>query len=79
MNTISSCLRWSALLGLMMFSALWTSGSTRVSAQETERSGLTVLVRTALDSNNQLVAAREAYNLASEQVSEAWGSEIQRK
>ena len=58
----------------MMFSALWTSGSTRVSAQETERSGLTVLVRTALDSNNQLVAAREAYNLASEQVSEAWGN-----
>jgi outer membrane protein TolC len=58
----------------MMLFALWASGSTRVSAQETERSGLTVLVRTALDSNDQLVAAREAYNLASEQVSEAWGS-----
>lgn len=74
MNTKSSCLRWSTLLGLMMQFALWASGSTRVSAQETERSGLTVLVRTALDSNDQLVAAREAYNLASEQVSEAWGS-----
>jgi len=74
MNTKSSCLRWSTLLGLMMLFALWASGSTRVSAQETERSGLTVLVRTALDSNDQLVAAREAYNLASEQVSEAWGS-----
>jgi outer membrane protein TolC len=58
----------------MMLFALWASGSTRVSGQETERSGLTVLVRTALDSNDQLVAAREAYNLASEQVSEAWGS-----
>ena len=74
MNTKSSCLRWSTLLGLMMQFALWASGSTRVSAQETERSGLTVLVRTALDSNDQLVAAREAYNLASEQVSEAWGN-----
>lgn len=36
--------------------------------------GLSALVRSALDSNFQLVAAREAYTSAQEQVSEAWSS-----
>jgi outer membrane protein len=36
--------------------------------------GLTGLVRSALGSNFQLIGAREAYNTAQEQVSEAWSS-----
>ncbi|MGB0542363.1 MAG: TolC family protein [Longimicrobiales bacterium] len=58
-------------LAVTAFSA--TAAST-VSGQQPTPVGLTVLVRSALDTNNQLVAAREAYNTASEQVSEAWSS-----
>jgi outer membrane protein len=41
-------------------------------AQDSGGAGLTELVRLALDSNRELVAAREAYVTAQEQVSEAW-------
>lgn len=45
---------------------------TPAAGQQSEALGLSTLVRSALDTNNRLVAAREAYNLAEEQVSEAW-------
>lgn len=45
-----------------------------VSAQNPEPVGLTGLVRTALDQNNDLRAAREGYETAQEQVSEAWSN-----
>ncbi|MEM7415581.1 MAG: TolC family protein [Gemmatimonadota bacterium] len=45
-----------------------------LSAQEPEPVGLAGLVRTALDQNNDLRAAREGYETAQEQVSEAWSN-----
>ena len=45
---------------------------TPAAGQQSEALGLSTLVRSALDTSNRLVAAREAYNLAEEQVSEAW-------
>ena len=48
----------------------WQSGS---QAQE-GAVGLGVLVRTALDSNRDLIAARQGYVTAQEQVSEAWSN-----
>ena len=74
MNTISSHLRWPTLTSLIAITALLAIDVVIVSGQESGNVGLPTLVRDALDSNSQLVAAREAYNLASEQVSEAWGS-----
>ncbi len=53
-------------------SVLLVTVPTTVSGQQTETVGLTTLVRSALDTNNQLVAAREAYITATEQVSETW-------
>lgn len=41
-------------------------------AQDSSREGLVELVRLALDSNRELIAAREAYVTAQEQVTEAW-------
>lgn len=46
-----------------------------VSAQQAERTmGITSLVRTALDTNRELLAVREGYVTAQEQVSEAWSN-----
>ena len=74
MNTISRHLRWPPLTSLITITALMAAEAVTASGQESGNVGLPTLVRAALDSNSQLVAAREAYNLASEQVSEAWGS-----
>jgi outer membrane protein len=40
----------------------------------TQTVGITELARSALDANRELIAARETYVTAQEQVSEAWGS-----
>ena len=74
MNTISRHLRWPPLTSLITITTLMATDAVTASGQESGNVGLPTLVRAALDSNSQLVAAREAYNLASEQVSEAWGS-----
>ncbi len=72
----------------MMNRSLFTAGlalalaAGSVSAQEwregrpmeTDRDGLTDLVRLALDRNRELTAAREAYVTSQEQVSEAWSN-----
>ena len=73
MNTISRHLRWPPLTSLITITTLMATDAVTASGQESGNVGLPTLVRAALDSNSQLVAAREAYNLASEQVSEAWG------
>jgi outer membrane protein TolC len=63
MNRISSALAFALVLAATAAPA---------GAQEASREGLTDLVRLALDTNRELIAAREAYVTAQEQVSEAW-------
>ena len=62
------------LVGTM---AVGTAAPAAVSGQEPEPPqvvmGITNLARTALDTNRDLIAARQAYETAQEQVSEAWG------
>ena len=74
MNTIFSHLRRPTLTNFITITALLATDVVTVSGQESGNIGLPTLVREALSSNSQLVAAREGYNLASEQVSEAWGN-----
>jgi outer membrane protein len=74
MNSISSRVARLTAKTMLPLGALIAGAGASVSAQQVETVGLTTLVRSALDTNNQLVAAREAYNTAQEQVSEAWSS-----
>jgi outer membrane protein TolC len=60
------------VLALAAAVAMGTSEAAGQQGQE-RLMGITELARTALDSNRDLVAAREAYTTAQEQVSEAWG------
>lgn len=62
-----------AAFGLLALGSLLVGPGT-LGAQEPEPVGLTALVREALGRNNELIAAREAYETATEQVSEAWSS-----
>jgi outer membrane protein TolC len=61
-----------AFAGVALVVAL-TAGTTRVAAQE-QTLGLEQLARTALDTNRELIAAREGLEVAEEQVDEAWSS-----
>jgi outer membrane protein TolC len=65
--------RWGGTVwGVALALTLGTSG---LQAQESGRPvGLEALARSALDSNRDLVAAREGLQVAEEQVSEAWSS-----
>lgn len=74
MNTKMGRLTRLTIQIVIVTAGLLATATATVSSQQAEPVGLTSLVRSALDTNNQLVAAREAYNTASEQVSEAWSS-----
>lgn len=63
---------WRLIIQGAAVAAVVGFGPSTVEAQSAE--GLTSLVRSALDSNNELVAARQGYETAQEQVSEAWSS-----
>jgi outer membrane protein len=54
--------------------ALLFGGTVAGVAAQQEQAGLTELARSALASNRELLAARQGYVIAQEQVSEAWGS-----
>lgn len=56
----------------LAFALVLAATAAPADAQEASREGLVDLVRLALDSNRELIAAREAYVTAQEQVSEAW-------
>ena len=65
--------RLQVLGGAMAIGLGFTAAQT--SGQEPERvMGITSLVRTALDGNRDLIAARQGYVTAQEQVSEAWSN-----
>jgi len=75
MNTKSG--RTARLLGVGVTLCLagLSAGTTPGLAQQAGGAvGLTSLARSALDTNRDLVAAREAYVTAQEQVSEAWSN-----
>jgi outer membrane protein len=57
---------------LLAVVSVLTGAPVPTQAQDSSREGLVELVRLALDSNRELIAAREAYVTAQEQVSEAW-------
>ena len=61
MNTTTGRLGRLTIQITVVLAALLATVTATVSGQQDEQVGLTVLVRSALDTNNQLVAAREAY------------------
>jgi outer membrane protein TolC len=59
---------------MVLAAAAFAAGSDRAAAQDARPLGLETLARSALESNRDLIAAREGLVVAREQVSEAWGS-----
>jgi outer membrane protein TolC len=65
----------SGRVGALALVALGTLAGTGVGAQESTRlMGIESLARQALESNRELLAAREGLVVAEEQVSEAWSN-----
>jgi outer membrane protein TolC len=62
----------SVVVALVLVGAPMAGGAGQEADQQPM--GLAHLARTALDTNRELLAARESYMMAQEQVSEAWGS-----
>lgn len=65
--------RWAGVVALVLVLAM-SAAPARAQDSGDRVMGLTALVRTALDSNRDLIVAREGYVTAKEQVSEAWSS-----
>jgi outer membrane protein len=72
-DRVSRAERQRVWVGMIVIAGL-AMGTAEATAQQTGSVGITHLVRAALDTNRDLVAAREAHVTAQEQVSEAWSN-----